>query len=62
MFVFPHINQADVFSVNHDAGVHGPMPPEKVKTDFQEFAAIELPFQSYYVWTVNLPTGAKEEE
>lgn len=52
MFVFPHTNQADVFSVNHDTGVRGPMPPEKVKEEFPEFASIELPFPSYYVWAV----------
>ena len=55
MFVFPHTNQADVFSVNGDAGVQGPMSPERVKSDCPEFATIELPFASYYVWSVNLP-------
>lgn len=62
MFVFPHTNQADVFSVNGDAGVQGPMPPEKVKADFPEFASIELSFASYYVWSVNLPKDATLHE
>ena len=57
MFVFPHTNQADVFSVNSDAGVQGPMPPNKVKAEFPEFASIELPFPSYYVWTVNVSSA-----
>ena len=59
MFVFPHTNQADVFSVNNELGVKGPMPPEKLKSDFPEFELIELPFSAYYVWVVNLP---KESE
>lgn len=59
MFVFPHTNQADVFTVNPVAGVKGPMPPEKVKADFPEFADIELPFQSYYAWPVVVPDVAK---
>ena len=54
MFVFPHTNQADVFSVNSDAGVQGPMPPNKVKAEFPEFASIDLPFSKYYVWTVEV--------
>lgn len=54
MFVFPHTNQADIFSVNHDAGVRGPMSPEEVKTNFPEFASFELSSPSYYVWTINL--------
>lgn len=52
MFVFPHTNQADVFLVNHDAGIRGPMSPEEVKKEFAEFAQFELSFSSYYVWKV----------
>ncbi len=59
MFVFPHTNQADVFSVNGDAGVQGPMPPEEVKSACPEFGAIELPFASYYVWPVKLPKAVE---
>ena len=60
MFVFPHTNQADVFSVNNELGVKGPMPPEKLKSDFPEFELIELPFSTYYVWVVNLPKESEE--
>lgn len=52
MFIFPHTNQADVFSVNQDAGIRGPMSPEEVKNEFAEFAQFELSFSSYYVWKV----------
>ncbi len=61
MFVFPHTNQADVFLVNHDTGIRGPMPPEKVKEEFPEFASIELPFQSYYVWAVVAQSHSEKE-
>ena len=47
MFVFPHTNKADVFLVNHEIGVNGPMTPEGVKTDYPEFAKIELPAQKF---------------
>ena len=53
MFVFPHTNQADVFSVNQELGVKGPMPPEKVKADFPAFASFEFSAASYYVWAVH---------
>ena len=56
MFVFPHTNQADVFPVKPGTGVQGPMPPEKVKADFPEFASIELPAAAYYVWVVDVQT------
>lgn len=59
MFVFPHTNQADIFSVMTEMGVKGPMLPEKLKSDFSEFRSIELPFSAYYVWTVDVP---KESE
>ncbi len=61
MFVFPHTNQADVFTVDSDSDVQGPMPPGKVKTEFPEFASIELPFPSYYVWTVNVSNATGGE-
>ena len=61
MFVFPHTNQADVFSVNHDTGIRVPIPPEKVKEEYSEFASIKLPFSSYYVWKVEVPEGVKGE-
>ena len=61
MFVFPHTNQADVFMVDSDSGVQGPMPPDKVKTEFPEFASVELPFPSYYVWTVNVSNATGGE-
>lgn len=59
--LFPHTNQADVFPVNHDTGIRGPLPPEKIKEEFPEFAAIELPFPSYYVWAVEVPEYNKGE-
>lgn len=62
MFVFPHANKADVFAVDHDAGVLGPMPPNKVRERFPEFKEIELPFQSYYVWKIILPREHEGEE
>ena len=52
MFVFPHTNQADVFLVNHEVGVKGPMMPEEVKINYPEFAKIELPSQNYFLWSV----------
>ncbi len=56
MFIFPHTNQADVFPVKPGTEVQGPMPPGKVKTDFPEFASIELPAAAYYVWVVEMQT------
>lgn len=58
MFVFPHTNQADVFPVRPGTGVKGPMPPEKVKTGFPEFAPVELPAAAYYVWAVDVQTDS----
>ncbi len=55
MLVFPHTNQADIFKVDDSSGPWGPMPPETVKVDYPEFAGIELPFNSYYVWKVLPP-------
>ena len=52
MFVFPHTNQADVFSINHDGGIRGPMSSNEVKAAFPAFADIELPFSSYFVWAI----------
>ena len=52
MFVFPHTNQADVFQVDHERGVLGPMPAAEVKARFPAFAAVELQFAAYYVWPI----------
>ncbi len=52
MFVFPHTNQADVFKVDFERGVLGPMTPDEVRAAFPAFAAVDLPFASYYVWPV----------
>ena len=52
MFVFPHTNQADVFLVNHEVGVKGPMTPEEVKTNYPEFDKIELLAQNYFLWSI----------
>ena len=62
MFVFPHTNQADIFSVNLDAGVQGPMSSDDVKKRCPEFSSIELPFPSYYIWTVHLQPPKEGEE
>ena len=52
MFVFPHTNQADVFQVDHERGVLGPMAAAEVRAHFPAFAAVELPFAAYYVWPI----------
>ena len=61
MFVFPHTNQADVFRVNQDKGVSGPMPAEKVKADYPEFKSLSLPSAEYYVWAVDIPKESEGE-
>ena len=61
MFVFPHTNQADVFYVDRERGVLGPMSPEKVKSDYPEFVSFSLDASSYYVWPIVNSEHAEEK-
>lgn len=53
MLVFPHANNADVFHVDADRGVLGPMSAAEVKERIREYARVGLSDESrFYAWPV----------